>query len=84
LSPQRIEQNHREHLAEAALMQAHSGERLKQYAQQLDRLEKAVGELMVGDRPVSEQIGVALIAVARKLTELLNFLLEIPNFQLVD
>lgn len=56
LSLQRLEQNHREHLAEAALVRTHSDERLKQYAQQLDALEKAIRELIAGDRPVSEQI----------------------------
>lgn len=56
LSLQRLERNHREHLAEAGLVREHSDERLKQYAQQLGALEKAIRELIAGDRAVREQI----------------------------
>lgn len=56
LSLQRLEKNHREHLAEMSLVQTHSDERIEQYTQHLDALEKAIRELIAADSHARGQI----------------------------
>jgi transposase len=56
LSVQRLEQNHREHLAEVPLVREQSDARLRSCAEQLAALEKAIRGLVAGDRQLSGQI----------------------------
>ena len=57
LSMQRLEQNHREHLAGVALLREQSDERLRGFAGQLAALEKAIRDLVASNLCASEQTG---------------------------
>lgn len=56
LALQRLEKNHREHLAEEPLIQTQSDERLEALARQLKALEKAIRALIAQDPCAREQM----------------------------